>query len=92
MENYYPCKPIITAARLWLFDRTQWAPNLTGLCPWCGGRFNADPFFDGLNPDFSRSVPGARKAYILNTSEINCPMPGCGKPLKLNPFVCDNSG
>jgi hypothetical protein len=23
---------------------------------------------------------------------INCPMPGCNKPLKFNPFVCDNSG
>jgi hypothetical protein len=24
--------------------------------------------------------------------EIACPLDGCGKALKLNPFVCDNSG
>jgi len=23
--------------------------------------------------------------------EIDCPLDGCGKPLKLNPFVCDPS-
>jgi WD40 repeat protein len=92
MGNYCQGRAVITAARLRLFDRSQWDARLTALCPWCGGRFDADPFFDPSSPGFGRQSPGTRKTYVLLSPEINCPMPGCGKPLKLNPFVCDNSG
>jgi hypothetical protein len=71
IENYRPCTPLITAARLWLFDRQTWDAHLTAQCCWCGKRFVAQDSWIG--------------------QEINCPIDGCGKPLKMNPFVCDPS-
>jgi len=61
-STFYPGRTLITATRLWLFDRSRWDANLTALCSWCGGRFNADPFFDATSPGFSRglSVLGIR--------------------------------
>ena len=38
-ENYSPGPSIVSATRLWLFDRQQWDTNLTVLCPSCGDRF-----------------------------------------------------
>jgi len=71
IENYSLGRPIITGARLWLFDQQTWDSNLTAQCYWCGSRFIVKDEWIG--------------------QEIACPLDGCGKPLKLNPFVCDNS-
>jgi WD40 repeat protein len=90
MENYCPGRAVITATRLWLFDRSTWDAHLSALCPWCGGRFNVDPFFDTASPGLIGRMFDAQKTYVLRSPEIDCPIPGCGKPLKLNPFVCDN--
>ncbi len=92
MENYCRGRFIITATRLWLFDKQLWDAKLTALCPWCGGRFDADPYFNAVNPDFGQGSSNARKTYTLKSPDINCPLPGCNKPLRLNPFVCDHSG
>ena len=71
IENYHLGRPVVTAARLWLFERLTWDNNLTAKCYWCGTRFVVKDNWIG--------------------QEIACPLDGCSKPLKLNPFVCDNS-
>lgn len=90
MENFSLARPVTTAVRLWLSDRSTWDTHLTALCPWCGGRFDADLFFK--RPGFIRRVLGARSTYVLKSPDIDCPIPECGKPLRLNPFVCDHRG
>jgi len=39
--------PVLTAARLWLFDLMQWQQAPTALCPWHGERFEVRPWMLG---------------------------------------------
>lgn len=91
IENFCLGSPIITAVRQRLIDQQIWDSKLTALCPWCGNHFDIDHLFDTSSLDYRRKVINIQTSHQLRQNEINCPFPNCGKILKLNPFVCDNS-
>jgi WD40 repeat protein/tetratricopeptide (TPR) repeat protein len=86
LHNVTLAAPVVTAVRRFLFDPAGGEPgSFAGryedqsslACPWC---------------DRWLAVPVAVLEVLATTAEpLDLPCPGCGRPLRLNPFVVDRS-
>jgi hypothetical protein len=89
---------VVTAVRLFNFDRAQYDEDLSADCQWCGHRFTPGSrvmeaiqriaLSTKLHPTVSPCL--ALPAWAWDEPLLTKTCPGCQRPLRFNPFIVDN--
>ena len=96
LRNCNLSAPLVTAVRLYEFDRGTWAEEICTFCRWCGRRFIPDAVVldaiiaqnAGAYSDRSPCLGLPDAAWEEPRLLSECP--NCHQPLKFNPFTVDH--